>query len=155
MRVIFAALLLGLAGCVSAPVHVATDVETKSVPTSQAPGSATIFVYRGSSKVGAMWPFAVFVDDREIGSIRRERYLATNVAPGPHVIKVHCSGICDVPDIAVQANFSADRSYHFLTEPDMRFGFNQMAFSSTLLQVSPAYVAELQSTYSIGKPATN
>jgi len=146
-------LLLALAGCVSTPIHVASDLQTKAMPGSNSPGKATIYVYRAPSGAGAMWPFAVLVDDREVGSIRNERYIAANVAPGTHVVKVHCKGMCDLPDIAVQGDFNADQSYHFLTAADIRFGWAQSAFTSTLLQVDPANVAELQRTYAADKSA--
>jgi hypothetical protein len=151
-RATIIAMLFALTGgCVTAPVHVATDLETRAIQGSQSTGQATIYVYRGSSGAGAMWPFAVLIDDVEIGSIRSERYLPTNVAPGTHVVKVHCKGMCDLPDIAIQGNFFADRSYHFLTNPDIRFGWSQSAFVSTLIQVEPDHVPELQRAYSLGK----
>ena len=100
-----------------------------------------------------MWPFAVLVDDVEVGSIRSERYLPTNVTPGTHTIAVHCKGMCDLPDIAVQGSFLPDRSYHFLTDPDIRFGVGQSTFTSTLLQVEPTQVPALQRAYSVGKSA--
>lgn len=100
-----------------------------------------------------MWPFAVLVDDVEVGSIRSERYLPTNVTPGTHTIKIHCKGMCDLPDLAVQGSFLSDRSYHFLTDPDIRLGFNQSTFSSTFLQVDPTQVPALQRSYSLGKAA--
>jgi hypothetical protein len=131
-----------------------SDVETLSVDGSKQPGKATIVLFRGSGGSGAARSFTVSIDGNRLGTVRRERYLASDVAPGFHTIKIECGRLCDLPDIQVRARFKAGRTYFFLTQPDFESDSSTWTFISSVRQISGGEASTLLRTYRLGKAET-
>ncbi|PUA27201.1 MAG: hypothetical protein B0W54_20495 [Cellvibrio sp. 79] len=139
-------------GCANtAPIQRWADVDRFSSNKTQFEGNATIYVFRDTSKAGAMMPFLITLDKESIGSIRRERYLAFPAAAGTHILGIDCPYTCDIPDIRIDADFTAGKSYYFVVQPDISFNVpSSIRMTTHVNQVDQSYAERLISSYTIG-----
>lgn len=145
-------LFLLLTGCATtAPTIRILDPEKYSAEGTEFTDRGTVYVFRGTSMAGALCAFAVLLDEKELGFIRRENYLAFPVTNGSHQITVASTSICSTPDIKIDADFAAGKSYYFLVEPNVTFGHNTVTSSSSIAQIDASYAKRLLQTYSPGK----
>jgi len=144
---VWAMLVMSIAGC--------SPVKTVSIPQpdrlaaneSQFRDSATIYVFRGSSRAGVMWSFPVTMDDSKIGSIRREEYLAFRASPGSHWLEVSCPSICHLPALKLNFAVTAGKSYYFVIDPDTAFGASIVTMTNRVTQIDKKAAAPLLVTY--------
>lgn len=109
-------LTLPLLAIAKKPPNLLGDVESLAVDGSKEPGRATLVLMRGSSRIGLMHGVKIFVDDKEVGVLRRMNYITVNVEPGTHSFKFDCSIVCDLPDFHLSGTFAADRTYYFIED---------------------------------------
>lgn len=145
--VVVAVLCLSLSGCASISTINIANPDRFAASESKFPGLATIYMFRGTSMAGAMWSFPVTLDQIEIGSIRREQYLAFPATTGAHWLTVTCPSICAMPGFKINLEATAGKSYYFMIEPDMAIGGNTMTMSSRITQIDKAFAERLMATY--------
>ena len=135
-RAIVAAVLsLSMAGCASIATVNIPEPDRFAASESKFPDRATIYMFRGTSSAGAIWSFPVALDQTKIGSIRREQYLAFPATSGAHWLMVTCPSICEMPGFKINLEVAAGKSYYFMIEPNVTFGYNTTMMSSHITQI--------------------
>lgn len=147
LAVVVAVLSLVLAGCASISTINIPNPDRFAASDSKFPDRATIYIFRGTSRAGAMWSFPVTLDQTKIGSIRREQYLAFPATAGAHWVTVSCPSICEMPGFKINLEVTSGKSYYFMIEPDTAFGYNTVTMSSSITQIDRAFAERLMATY--------
>ena len=150
-------LLLGLApflfGCAAKPFLVADSGKYAATGTSFE-NQATAYVMRDSSYAFIAWPINVLLDGEEVGSLRRETYTRFAVSPGRHVITAHWNPISGLPDVALDIQFDAGRTYYFGFGTNFGIGYNTMTYSANLNPMNPELGARAVGRYEDWTPGT-
>jgi len=138
-----------LCGCATtAPTVRITDAARYAVAGTKFPGNSTVYLFRGTSRGGAMYSFNVSLDKQEVGSFRREQYVVFPATEGPHQLLVNCSFPCSQPAIHFDADFEPNKTYYFVIEADVRFGGSRgYQLSTGVQQVDEPYALRLLNTY--------
>jgi hypothetical protein len=153
--VIIASLMAMLCSCSTAPVTIKLpEVEQYASSGSKFEGESTVYIFRGASRGGWSYPLRVSLGKTKIGSIGKETYLVFPVAEGTQLISIDCPYDCAMPDIKVNADLKAGRTYYFVVESDLHVGLalGSMQTRSTVgvLQVEEPYALRLLDTYVVG-----
>ncbi|NQD36403.1 DUF2846 domain-containing protein [Permianibacter sp. IMCC34836] len=145
------ALLLTLTACVSAPVIRILDADKRAVAGSEFPEAATVYFFRGSSSAGSMCAFDIYMDGKEIGSVRRERYLAFPANGGAHQIAIEHHFPCGNPPIKLDIDFATEKTYYLYFEPDVQLGAGMSMQSSTSVAlIDESFAKRLLDSYKPG-----
>lgn len=141
------ALTICLTGCASISTVNIPEPDHLAANESKFNDKSAVYVFRGTGMTGAMWSFPVSLDETKIGSIRREQYLAFPTTSGAHWLTVTCPSLCEVPGYKINLNVSPGKSYYFMIEPDIAFGYNTTTMSSRLTQIDKVFADRLMETY--------
>lgn len=159
-RVLLAlACFAALGGCATTPSQPFGDTEGLAADGSAYDGQATVYVLRDSSGSGALWSVNVSTDGVMHGSVRRESYVRFGIAPGRHDLLVAWPKLSGAaPDVAVNAEFRAGKTYYFVFSTSFDIHFNSsggvMDVGATLRQVPDADAKGRMRTYSDRTPTS-
>lgn len=144
---VLAMLAVSIAGCSRIKTVTVSQPDRLAANESRFHDSATIYVFRGSSRAGVMWSFPVKMDQARIGSIRREEYLVFPASPGSHWLEVTCASLCELPGFKLNLEVAAGKSYYFVVDPEMTLGGSIMTMSSQITQIDKRSADRLLATY--------
>ena len=103
-----------LVGCASVPMtSESLDAEGKKfIPE---PGTASIYVYRGTGPIGTAVLFETILDGRVVGSLAPGTYQLLTVSPGQHTLVVHAQENVQQQKVLAEAG----RTYFFRASTDI------------------------------------
>jgi len=143
-----------VAGCAPIATVRVLEPDRFAANESKFPDRATIFVFRGTGGGGAVFSFPVTLDQTKIGAISRKQYIAFPATAGTHWLSVVCPSICGMPGYKISLDVSAGKTYYFMIEPNVTFGYNNMTSSTNLTQIDKPFADKLMLTYQVAEPAT-
>lgn len=138
---------LAITGC--ARVHTVTLPQADRLAAGETKfhDRATIYVMRGSSRAGVMWPFPVQLDQAKVGSLRREEYVAFPASPGTHSLSITCASLCELPGINLNLEVTAGKTYFFIVDASGVAAAGALRVSSQVTQLSKQAAQRLLATY--------
>ena len=123
MRLVLAVLgLLALSACADTKPYYISDSARYAVAGGLYPGKATVYVIRDGSFPGAAWPITAKLDGADQATLRRETFAQFASTPGRREILMHWNPLAGEPDVAINVELQADKTYYF-------------AFSTSLAQL--------------------
>lgn len=144
--VLVAAAIGALGGCATTP-HRLTNAVQLAADGSAFAGKATVYVLRDSSGSGMAWPVTVKMDGISQGSIRRETYVWFGVTPGRHDLLASWPALSGEPDVAVNAEFLAGKTYYFVFGTSFGIAGRAMRLGAGLGQIDVANATQRLRTY--------
>lgn len=146
---------LALSGCSTIATVDIRNADRLSASGTRYPGNATIYVFRGTSAVSALWSFPVKLDGAKVGSVRRETYLAIPAKPGAHWLMTGGTGLSGIPGFKANLEVSADKSYYFIIEPDISQTMAYTVRSAELRQIDKRFADRLIESYEMSDLITD
>jgi hypothetical protein len=129
------------------------DLARLAKPGSTEQGLATVYITQGVSDAGMRVARArsiqVFSDDQPRGELRARTSAHSSLAPGRHVLLMKWPPFTSVPDIAVEGDFEADKTYYFVYTAYMVANSPHFTITSTF---GPATEAEFYRAWSGNEP---
>jgi len=148
MKVVVAGgLALALCGCVTTTPHVLGDSSRFASEGTAFDGQATVYVMRDLSGAGMAWPVSIKLDSVEKGSVRRETYVRFAAAPGRHDILADWNSLSGLPDIAINGEFVAGKTYYFVLGTSFNTTGKMMQFGTGFGPIDPRLGANLAGKY--------
>jgi hypothetical protein len=139
-------LLASICGCAPKPFVIQDSARFASAGT-RFNGQATVYVMRDASGAFMAWPINILLDQKEVGSLRRETYTRFAVASGRHDVVAHWNPLSGLPDVAVNSEFEAGQTYYFVFGTSFGVAGPFMQYGTSLGPVDPRLGAELAGKY--------
>ena len=133
--VLTAAGLLALSGCVSTKPFYISDSARYAVDGGLYPGKATVYVIRDGSFPGAAWPITAKLDGADQATLRRETFAQFASPPGRREIFMHWNPLAGEPDVAINVELQADKTYYFAFSTSLAYMGRYSQWGAQLRQV--------------------